>query len=240
MQTIFYFLMKGMNTHMQRARWSNMVYTVMALLIGEEVLFDSYQTCSRSKQPLSNLRMDTWRFWDHALRRFARIKPINLDNANLFCIKQRRYLGSSFSIDDIIIRRLDPILELHLNNRLIVQMLQEENNVIRLALHLLMEANRCFPALAEYVGRPEFERAKILYGVTFIHRGIERFGFQILPIPNKFLRSFLGWYLRNIFAAFNPNAKSLLKTRPQIFVPMRIAMSKDQLIYHFGVDLNRQ
>lgn len=229
----FHIPQKGLSTKVQRMKWFNMAYPILALFIGEEVLIDSIPTHSRSMKTSSTLHMATWRWWDDTVRKVARIKPLDL--GHLICIKKRRYLGSPFTINGMTIRRFDPILELHLNNRLLVGLFQEEDNVIRLAKKLLEETHRCFPILADYVGQPEFRDVQILYGLTFIHRGIERFGFQILPVPNQFTRRFLAWYLRNIFLAFNPTAQSFLKARPQVFVPRRIVISKDQFIRDFGI-----
>ncbi len=222
-----------------RKQLSEIGYALLALFIGEEVLFDLLTNNSDlERDHSSTLYRRTWRLWDDAFRKLLKIRPLVDDDSLLICIKQRRYLGRNFSINGVTIHRFDPILELHMNNHCISQALNEEQTIVQLARRLVLEANRSFHVLADYIASKEFERAKALYGITLIHRGVRRFGFEILPISNIFTRHFLTWYLRNIFFAFNPSAHSLISARPQTFVPKRIAVTKEQFLQNFGLHLS--
>lgn len=83
--------MKGVAIGMKKAQLSDMAYTVLSFLIGEDVPFDSHTNSSGSEHNyLSNLHLRTWRLWDDVLRKLLRIEPLVNDDSFLFCLKQCR------------------------------------------------------------------------------------------------------------------------------------------------------
>jgi hypothetical protein len=175
-----------------------------------------------------------WMGWEAVFRFSCRVHPLNRDEQHLFLIARRRYLGKSFTVDGVTIRLFDPVIELHMNNKLLVQLLRHQG-LMGLAVRLVQETRRSMPILAETLNREKFHGVKALYGVTFIHRHVERFGFQTFPIQQKLTERLFTWYLRQVFRAINPNASQLLATHREAFVPRIVAMSKDRLVTQFRV-----
>ncbi|WP_407655207.1 YkoP family protein [Alicyclobacillus dauci] len=183
---------------------------------------------------LSRISYPLWKSWDAIFRLVTQMKPLKRGESHLFFIKKRRYLGPPFSVDGVNVRPLDPVIELHMNNRLLAQVVRNQSSLVRTSIKLLKETKRSLPILADRIGSHAYQRTQVVYGITLIHRGVERFGFHVFPIDSKTVRTILTWYLHNIFRAFNPNANSILNKRPELFVPKVVVMSKKQLInsYH--------
>jgi hypothetical protein len=175
-----------------------------------------------------------WKSFDSLFRVAFRIKHLDEGESHLFCLVQRRYLGKSFSVDGVLVRRFDPVIEIHMNNKLLAQILRDETSVVSVAARLIKETRRSLPALAKCVSSHQYEKATVLYGTTFIHRGVERFGFSTYPINSQTTHRFLAWYLRNILRMANPNARDLLKSRPDVWSPKIVAISKERLIQEYA------
>ncbi len=175
-----------------------------------------------------------WDYWDRTVRLITRIKPLKHDESHLFCIGQHRYLGRGFTVDGVNVHRFDRVIGLHLNNAMLTQVLHENPTLVSIAIRLLQEVNKSLPILADCVSSQKYRKAKILFGITLIHRGIEKFGFHVFPVKKKITNTFFTWYLRNIFCTFNPNGNSLIQARPEAFVPKFVAISKRKLIESYS------
>ncbi|MCL6633357.1 MAG: polysaccharide deacetylase [Alicyclobacillus herbarius] len=175
-----------------------------------------------------------WDLWEAGFRKLFKVQPIRPDVEDLFYLSKTHYLGKPFEIDGVRVVRGQPVVELHVNNTLVARVLREEKNILASTVKLLQLARKSLPALAERVAHPEFADVQVLYGITFIHRGIERLGFEALPIRNRVLAPLTRWYLRQVLRAFNPDANRLLEAHPDAFVPKLVATSKKRLILMHG------
>ncbi|MCF8563434.1 polysaccharide deacetylase [Alicyclobacillus tolerans] len=175
-----------------------------------------------------------WVVWEFLFRLFGRVRPLKRNERHLFYIAKRRYLGKPFDVDGVHVDRFDLVVELHMNNYLLMDVLREQTSLVGLAVKLVQEAKKSLPVLAESLRNQKFNQAQVLYGITFIHRGVERFGFQILPLRRHFIRSVTTWHLKHIFRIVNPNAEAMLSKHPDVFEPMIVAMSKEHLFSNYG------
>ncbi|QQE77153.1 polysaccharide deacetylase [Alicyclobacillus sp. SO9] len=175
-----------------------------------------------------------WRVWEALFKVFAGVKPIRKTQEDLFLVADRRYLGRSFTIDGIKVKPFDRVLELHINNELVMDILKDHHSLMASTVKLLSEARDSLPALAEYVENETGKNVRALYGVTFIHRGISRLGFSSFPISNRFMRELSRWHLRKLFEMVNPGGTQALTKHRDDFVPRVVAISKDHLLelYH--------
>lgn len=218
---------------LHRNRTTDLLYVVLALFLGDELVIRE-DVPDRIQGRGGEIHRFVWTACDNLFRTAARIKPLQKSDSHLFCVAQHRYLGRPLCVDGIPLRRFDPVIEIHMNNKLVRHAVHNQHSLVRLANSLIKEANRSFPALADCVASDEYCKAKVLYGITFIHRGVERFGFTTYPIESKPGYRFLAWYLRNIFRMTNPNARSLFASRPEIFRPKIVAISKQRLLQQYG------
>lgn len=173
-----------------------------------------------------------WMKWEAVFHRLWHVEPLG-EGKYLFFVSVSRYYGHPFTVDGQRVSRFDRVLELHMNNDMLLEMLQEQKTSIGFAVKLLQETKRSFPVLAKFVAQPRFEEIRVLYGVTFINRSVERFGFYTFPIRSRGLSAITTWYLKKVFAVFNPHGKELMKSHPETFVPRLIAMSREKIIAEY-------
>lgn len=171
-----------------------------------------------------------WLAWEKTFHVVGRLQAIRPGTQDLFFIAKRRYLGRSFTVDGVAVRPFDTVIELHMNNDLLSEVLRTESQLMGIAVRLIHEARRSLPALAETLKDARYVRVKALYGVTFINRGIERFGFHTFPVQSQWTKSVTRWHLKNVFRMVNPDSAQLLKTHPEAFEPMLVAASKEHFV----------
>lgn len=175
-----------------------------------------------------------WQSWDTLFRRFWGIRPLCREQPHLLCIAQHRYYGPPFTVDGVKVHRFDRVIELHMDNRFLVQTLNEHKSLVGLGARLRKEMNRSLNAIAECISSPKYHSAKVLCSLTCIHRAMDRFGFTIFPVQNHFSRVTLTWYLRKLFSLTNPRGRSLVQIRPEVYVPKLVAISREQLLSKYG------
>ncbi|MCL6594051.1 MAG: polysaccharide deacetylase [Alicyclobacillus sp.] len=168
--------------------------------------------------------------FEWVFRLVARVRPLDPCHRHLFLIARRTYLGRPFTVDGVSVKPFDQVVELHLNNTLLAELLREEKSPVSVALRLLEETRRSLPVLANALQETRYASAQAVYGITFVHRHISRFGFTVLPLRSRWLRRLVGWHLRHVLRAVNPRAGELLLTRPGDFEPKLVAAGKQRLI----------
>lgn len=179
---------------------------------------------------LRHLSRQIWLSWERLFHWAGRLQSLQAGERHLFFIATRRYLGRKFVVGNVTVRPFDKVIELHMNNDLLAEVLRTESQAIAIAVKLLHEAQRSFPVLAKAVNQNGYASAKAIYGVTFIHRGIRKLGFESFPMRSKLARAVTRWHLKNVFRMVNPDAENILKTHSQVFEPMIVAASKEHFV----------
>lgn len=175
-----------------------------------------------------------WKAWEFLFRFFGHVRPLRKDEPYLFYVAKRRYLGKPFVVDGVMVKRFDLVVELHMNNSYLVNKLRRQTSLVGLAVQLVQEAKRSLPVLAESLSASKFDGIQVVYGITFIHRSVERFGFHTLPIQRRLWRNLATWHLTHVFRIVNPNADEILLHHPGVFEPKMVAISKQHLLSTYG------
>ncbi len=183
-----------------------------------------------------SLIQSLWSTWERIFHRLWHVQPISDDGPYLFYISEQRYLGHKFEVDGVTVSRFDKVFELHMNNELIVHILREQKSAVSIAVRLLQEAKRAFPAMSRFVSKPEYDHIKVMYGVTFINRSVERFGFHTFPIRRRLLAGMTTWYLKKLFVIVNPLGAKLIQDHPETLVPRVVAISRARFLEEFPAD----
>ncbi|WAH43993.1 polysaccharide deacetylase [Alicyclobacillus fastidiosus] len=172
--------------------------------------------------------------WELIFHKICHLEDIEPGVEHLFYITRRRYLGRMFSVDGVSVKRFDPVVELHINNALVERRLRENENVVRAMVQLIRQARQSLPALANAVQGDKYRDAEVLYGITFIHRGIERLGFQTLPLDESSLMTRITkWHLRNVLKMLNPHADDILRTHSSMLEPRLVVATKAGMIARY-------
>lgn len=168
--------------------------------------------------------------WEGIFRKAAHVEALGTDREYLFFVAKRRYVGHTFEVDGIAVHTFDQVIEIHMNNEFLAKILSEEQSVMRVGVKLISEAKRSFPALARVIAGPRYAEEKVVFGTTFIHRSVEKFGLKTFPLKSKLMERIFTRYLQLVFRAVNPHASQIMLTHHDTFIPRVVAMSKEQLI----------
>ncbi|EPZ52497.1 YkoP family protein [Alicyclobacillus acidoterrestris] len=175
--------------------------------------------------------------WEAMFHRMFRLEDIEPGAEHLFYITKRKYTGRPFSVDGVSVKRFDPVIEMHMNNQLVERALREDENVVRAMVVLIRQARRSLPALARALQAEKYQDAKALYGITFIHRGIDHFGFQTLPLnAHSLMTRLTKWHLKNVLRMLNPHAEDIFRTHSELLEPRLVVASKASIVARYGTN----
>ena len=189
---------------------------------------------------MSKMVKAVWLLWERFFHFAFRLEAIHPGGDYLFFIAKRTYIGRRFSVGNEVVKPFDKVIELHLNNKMLVEAISQEPQLVGLAVRLVKEAKRSMPILAQAVRNPRFDNVRVIYGVTFINRGITRLGFQVLPMQNNLAKKLTTWHLKNVLRVMNPDANRIMNSHENVMEPMLVAVSKDELIARFCSQLEQK
>jgi hypothetical protein len=182
---------------------------------------------------VSKLKLFLWRAFEYVFARVSRVKEIHPGQQEMFLIANRTYYGRAFIVQGVPVHRRDKVVELHVNNELVMKILRQESSLVAVSVRLLVETKKALPALAAYLADDRFADRQVLYGISFMHRGISRLGFETFPIHDGLLKRLITWHLKRLFRIVNPHSEDALRHREADFVPKMVAMSKQELMRRY-------
>lgn len=168
--------------------------------------------------------LNAWNVVDPIYYHFTRLNYILDHNQEktLFRVRLTRYKGRRIILNDkTVINKNDLLLKIHLHNVRLLSELHHINSDMRRAVYIYHMIKDALPRLAHYVESHERARdIKGIIGITTLHRGAIRLGFEVWPIKNKFYRTFK----TSTFVLINK-----LANNPIHHQPVYLFMSKQQL-----------
>lgn len=176
-----------------------------------------------------------WMLWERLFHVVMRLQPLVPGESHLFFFSVRRYFGRPFVAGDVTVKRFDRVIEIHMNNQLIMQLMRETDSLMALVVRLIQLAKRDLPLLAQRLASPEFDGIGVLIGTTFIHRSVQHFGFQTRDISSRLWRGLVQRHLRFVFRMVNPHADEFLRSHAEVFVPKLVYISRARLLQRFRV-----
>ncbi|MBO1001426.1 YkoP family protein [Pseudogracilibacillus auburnensis] len=182
---------------------------------------------SRKKKLIISL----WMLWDKLFYKFFHIQPIDKENP-LLCARVRTYRGKPIHLSDgEVIKKGDHILELHLNNKILFNMVIKCRSPLQLAVQMVRATESSLRKTSTYIqNHPKYKQIKGLYGVSIIHRGAKRFGFNVINIPKGPFSFFVNRYLCLLLFVVHLQGKQRLQTKSELLVPKIIAISKKEFM----------
>lgn len=136
--------------------------------------------------------LSIWSILDPIYYLFTRLIYLEDGNnqRNIFRVRLTRYKGGEVKLNDgTSIKKNDVLVKIHLHNiRLLREMNRVESDTKRgriIYKHVL----HGMPSLAEYISsHPRSEEIKGIIGITMLHKGCNRLGFETYEINNPFYR----------------------------------------------------
>ncbi|RCX17812.1 hypothetical protein DFP94_108173 [Fontibacillus phaseoli] len=177
-----------------------------------------------------------WMGWEQWFERFSRARSLYSGEYGICKMYVNKYHGPSISCQDgTWIHAGDWIGELHLDNRLILEMLRiyDANQVALRVARLVRGSMR--QICAEIRTLPQLSQVKALQGITLLHRGITHgMGFETHPLKKGTSRSLTTYYLRLLLTVFHPRNGNRIGPHAEKLVPLRLVMTRNALIERFS------
>ncbi|MFC2947821.1 YkoP family protein [Virgibacillus sediminis] len=173
-----------------------------------------------------------WDIVDPIYYRFTRLQHIESSEGEKTVIRARltRYKGKSVQLSDgTMIKKNDVLLKIHLHNVMLLRKMEGYGEV-RKAIFIYKSVQESLPFIAKYLQSQGYdEKVKGLIGITLLHRGCRKLGFDTRPISNPYYKYFKKAALAPIH--FLSSARSIQKNES---FPMYLFMSKDHLFRKYS------
>ena len=177
-----------------------------------------------------------WPIIDRLIIISYHIKPLRTDENSIICLELRRYKGRPIMLSDgSKVTAGDRIIELHLNNA----WFRKRREVTPIASGLYWEVLQWFAKdlsyLAKQLADGTFGRSiTALHGITFLHMGARRLGFQIEELPNALWKRLTQFYLTGLMQIFHPQGRERVKANGKPLEIKGIWLSKAELLRKYG------
>ncbi|MED0669623.1 hypothetical protein P4S95_05215 [Aneurinibacillus aneurinilyticus] len=177
--------------------------------------------------------------WEGLFRTFFHLESLD-ENNHFLCVRVRTYRGKTLRLaDGQEIRKGDQIAELHVNNALLFKMRTGTSSSMQLAIQMIRATEQILPKIPGFLlSHPNYRNVTGIYGVSFLYRGAEQFGFTVIDLPKGMFCFLTKIYLRTLFFVIHPQGKQRLQTKTHLLIPKIITMSTKELMrrYHVSND----
>ncbi|MFC4776537.1 polysaccharide deacetylase family protein [Paenibacillus sp. GCM10023252] len=165
----------------------------------------------REKQPKLWKRMliGLWLLYEKAFHLVFAMKKVG-EHEPAFHYRITTYQGDTLQLaEGGSLARGDQIVELHFDNKKLSGIAAQSSSPVATGIRMLREVERALPVLAEQLKEdPASKEARAVYGVTMIHRGADRLGFEIFQLPDGWFKKLTGVYLRILLKVLSPGKRS--------------------------------
>ena len=152
-----------------------------------------------------------WPLVDTVLRKLRRIRPLRIDSDSIIGIELRRYNGTSIMLDDgSEVKAGDEILEIHLNSIWFRKRRSPDGIGASYIWKVIKHVGQDLCFLGEQIAEGAFEEVTALHGVTFLHLGARRLGFQVEELPDTLWKKFAQFYLTGLMQAYHLQADKVV------------------------------
>ncbi|MDR3288802.1 MAG: polysaccharide deacetylase family protein [Peptococcaceae bacterium] len=155
-----------------------------------------------------------YRLWDQWERFYAwRFQIQRIDAASVFRLAKKRYQGPELYDKDGVLwaAKGDIIAELHLDNS---RLQGTESDVRGVLLRAIAQFRESLPILAKYVvEHPDYQDVRVFAGLTLIHRGVGRLGFEVQETRPSWAVRRIGTLQKVIMSVYHPLGKGRNRQR---------------------------
>lgn len=173
-----------------------------------------------------------WLLWEKAFHAVFRLKRVGDTNEPAFHYRVTTYSGEAVSFGEGgQIAKGDLVAELHFDNKMLSSLAAQSKSPVATGIRMLREVEQALPLLADQLASdPDAKDIKAVYGVTMIHRGADRLGFEIFKLPDGWFARTTRIYLRiliKVLTNTKQNAKG--KKRRESISPRMLLMPVDTI-----------
>ncbi|WP_424768763.1 polysaccharide deacetylase family protein [Paenibacillus sp. sgz302251] len=133
-----------------------------------------------------------WLLWESVFHVVFRLKTVGNEGDPAFHYRVTTYNGETVElVTGGRIAKGDRIAELHFDNKKLSTIAATSKSPVATGIRMLREVEQALPVLANQLAADqEATDIKAVYGVTMIHRGADRLGFEIFQLPE-------GWFAKS-------------------------------------------
>lgn len=189
-----------------------------------------YNGCREGEIDTLNILIKAWSLLDKVYFHCSRLEYVNQEAKNIFRVKLLTYRGRElFLTNGTSIRTNDTLLKIHLHNCLLIGETMNMSNDTKRALYVYKRVEESMPGLVDFIrNHPRKDDIKGIIGITLLHRGVSRLGFEVKDIENSHYRRAKQFYMKPLFLLFHLNKQHHRKK--ENMVPKFLVMSKEQLL----------
>lgn len=172
--------------------------------------------------------LHVWSKWDPIYFSFTRLDHVKNEwgKQTIMRVRITKYKGENITLmDGTIIHKNDLLLKIHLHNVKLLKEIEMYKSDVRRAFIIYKTVEKSFPLLASYIQSHVYSnQIKGLIGITTLHKGCKKLGFEVFPIRNQYYK----WMKQIVLFPIHFISSERLKK--EIPTPMYLIMSKDDLI----------
>ncbi|MCM3746632.1 polysaccharide deacetylase family protein [Paenibacillus pasadenensis] len=179
-----------------------------------------------------------WLQYENLFHLVFRLKAVKAGDGGkpVFHYRKVSYSGPPIELrEGVRIVKGDKVAEIHLDNSMLRQAALRSSSPVAVMIRLLRQMDHALPAVSKAVlNDPEMSTVKALYGVTMIHSGTDKLGFQLFDLPDNWFAKVSRLYLKLLFRVLSakpkkkPTRSSSKKERggPSAMYPRMLFMSR--------------
>ncbi|MEV5025798.1 polysaccharide deacetylase family protein [Paenibacillus sp. LPE1-1-1.1] len=151
-----------------------------------------------------------WLLWEKLFHVVFRLKTVGNAEDAAFHYRVIRYTGEDveFAEGGRVVKG-DRVAELHFDNKKLSSIAATSKSPVATGIRMLREVEQALPLLANQLAADsEANDIKAVYGVTMIHRGADRLGFEIFQLPEGLFAKSTRIYLRMLIKVLTNTQKT--------------------------------
>ncbi|OXM15430.1 polysaccharide deacetylase family protein [Paenibacillus herberti] len=158
-----------------------------------------------------------WLQYENLFHLVFRLKPIAGKEGGkpILHYRQVSYNGPEIELKEgVRITKGDKLAEIHLDNALLRQAAMRSSSPVTVMIRLIREMESALPVVSRAVlNDPKMSSVKALYGVSMIHKGTDKLGFQLFDLPENLFAKGSRIYLKILFRVLSAKPKLKLKLK---------------------------
>lgn len=151
-----------------------------------------------------------WLLWEKLFHVVFRLKTVGNAEDAAFHYRVIRYTGEDveFAEGGRVVKG-DRVAELHFDNKKLSSIAATSKSPVATGIRMLREVEQALPLLANQLAADsEANDIKAVYGITMIHRGADRLGFEIFQLPEGLFAKSTRIYLRMLIKVLTNTQKT--------------------------------
>ncbi|WP_138752346.1 polysaccharide deacetylase family protein [Paenibacillus sinopodophylli] len=153
-----------------------------------------------------------WLTWEQVFHFLFRLKTVGQKADAAFHYRVIAYSGEEITFaEGSRLTKGDRVAELHFDNKMLSSIAAASKSPVATGIRMLREVEQALPLLANQLAADsDAKDIKAVYGVTMIHRGADRLGFELFDLPEGLFAKSTRVYLRILIKVLT-NAKKTEK-----------------------------